>query len=115
MVCVRSVARAGCVFFLMLRRPPRSTRTDTLCPYTTLFRSPVAIGGGALFLVVDDRGALAVGAGEVAEHQPSHAAEVVVPLGVLQKPAVIGPIAEFALERFLDLLLLFLEIGRAHV
>src|SRR3546814_17784630 len=27
----------------MLRRPPRSTRTDTLCPYTTLFRS-----GGSL-------------------------------------------------------------------
>src|SRR3546814_17299046 len=25
----------------MLRRPPRSTRTDTLCPYTTLFRSGV--------------------------------------------------------------------------
>src|SRR3546814_19647355 len=32
-----------CVFFfLMIRRPPRSTRTDTLFPYTTLFRS---IGG----------------------------------------------------------------------
>src|SRR3546814_13209321 len=33
----------GCVlifcFFLMSRRPPRSTRTDTLFPYTTLFRS----------------------------------------------------------------------------
>src|SRR3546814_8105993 len=28
-----------CVFFLMIRRPPRSTRTDTLFPYTTLFRS----------------------------------------------------------------------------
>src|SRR3546814_11099915 len=26
-------------FFLSIRRPPRSTRTDTLCPYTTLFRS----------------------------------------------------------------------------
>src|SRR3546814_3065272 len=26
-------------FFLMRRRPPRSTRTDTLFPYTTLFRS----------------------------------------------------------------------------
>src|SRR3546814_10368592 len=26
-------------FFLMKRRPPRSTRTDTLFPYTTLFRS----------------------------------------------------------------------------
>src|SRR3546814_15668472 len=28
-----------CFVFLMLRRPPRSTRTDTLFPYTTLFRS----------------------------------------------------------------------------
>src|SRR3546814_7637309 len=28
-----------CFFFLMKRRPPRSTRTDTLFPYTTLFRS----------------------------------------------------------------------------
>src|SRR3546814_2053353 len=28
-----------CFFFLMVRRPPRSTRTDTLFPYTTLFRS----------------------------------------------------------------------------
>src|SRR3546814_6217844 len=27
------------IFFLMIRRPPRSTRTDTLFPYTTLFRS----------------------------------------------------------------------------
>src|SRR3546814_15607705 len=29
------------LFFLMIRRPPRSTRTDTLFPYTTLFRSVV--------------------------------------------------------------------------
>src|SRR3546814_8772257 len=30
------------VFFLLnILRPPRSTRTDTLCPYTTLFRSPL--------------------------------------------------------------------------
>src|SRR3546814_988632 len=28
----------------MIRRPPRSTRTDTLFPYTTLFRSPTADG-----------------------------------------------------------------------
>src|SRR3546814_9254875 len=27
----------------MIRRPPRSTRTDTLFPYTTLFRSPMAL------------------------------------------------------------------------
>src|SRR3546814_14234671 len=30
---------SSCFFFLMIRRPPRSTRTDTLFPYTTLFRS----------------------------------------------------------------------------
>src|SRR3546814_8049794 len=30
-------------FFLMIRRPPRSTRTDTLFPYTTLFRSETAV------------------------------------------------------------------------
>src|SRR3546814_5218615 len=29
------------IFFLMIRRPPRSTRTDTLFPYTTLFRSQI--------------------------------------------------------------------------
>src|SRR3546814_13040337 len=36
-VCVS----VGCCF-LMVRRPPRSTRTDTLFPYTTLFRSGAA-------------------------------------------------------------------------
>src|SRR3546814_9574472 len=41
------------VVFLMIRRPPESTRTDTLFPYTTLFRSwgglqhrPACAGGG---------------------------------------------------------------------
>src|SRR3546814_3024442 len=33
-----------CFFFLMILRPPRSTRTDTLFPYTTLFRSPAQLG-----------------------------------------------------------------------
>src|SRR3546814_14224931 len=45
------------VFFLMIRRPPRSTRTDTLFPYTTLFRS------GGLVAVIGAEGALAVNAG----------------------------------------------------
>src|SRR3546814_5737427 len=39
------------IFFLMIRRPPSSTRTDTLFPYTTLFRSlrdqGVGVGGVA--------------------------------------------------------------------
>src|SRR3546814_18207514 len=41
MLASRNVLFVVCVFFffLMIRRPPRSTRTDTLFPYTTLFRS----------------------------------------------------------------------------
>src|SRR3546814_11922030 len=33
------------LFFLMIRRPPRSTRTDTLFPYATLFRSEPILAG----------------------------------------------------------------------
>src|SRR3546814_1864819 len=33
----------------MIRRPPRSTRTDALFPYTTLFRSPQRVSAGAGF------------------------------------------------------------------
>src|SRR3546814_17263919 len=47
----------------MIRRPPRSTRTDTLFPYTTLFRSPLTVrdcclvtdGGGAVVMTRADR------------------------------------------------------------
>src|SRR3546814_17446329 len=39
-------------FFLMIRRPPRSTRTDTLFPYTTLFRSCAQIGRELLLQVL---------------------------------------------------------------
>src|SRR3546814_19493974 len=37
LVCYTSIT--DFFFFLMIRRPPRSTLTDTLFPYTTLFRS----------------------------------------------------------------------------
>src|SRR3546814_15270947 len=40
-------------FFLLIRRPPRSTRTDTLFPYTTLFRSPYAF---VVLWVVENNG-----------------------------------------------------------
>src|SRR3546814_13791776 len=45
-----------CVFFfLMIRRPPRSTRTDTLFPYTTLFRSLGTHGSAAHRRIRADR------------------------------------------------------------
>src|SRR3546814_8349495 len=60
-------------FFVMIRRPPRSTRTDTLFPYTTLFRSPDFDG-------LDDAGhvrcgadARVQGAGDDARHPGHHA------------------------------------------
>src|SRR3546814_6769570 len=44
----------------MIRRPPRSTRTDTLLPYTTLFRSDAVqrgqLLGGQRVELADDRG-----------------------------------------------------------
>src|SRR3546814_7525089 len=39
---VASCVRYSRFFVLMIRRPPRSTRTDTLFPYTTLFRSALS-------------------------------------------------------------------------
>src|SRR3546814_10506395 len=45
----------------MIRRPPRSTRTDTLCPYTTLFRSQHAQHVAWLNVLRASRGDLAHG------------------------------------------------------
>src|SRR3546814_4055974 len=48
MMCYISSTTASCrvlFFLLMIRRPPRSTRTDTLFPYTTLFRSTGGLRG----------------------------------------------------------------------
>src|SRR3546814_20182145 len=59
------------VFFLMIPRPPRSTRTDTLFPYTTLFRSHRARaleavdGDESMVLAVDD-----------ADHQAGETVEI---------------------------------------
>src|SRR3546814_2051845 len=47
MLCVTILV----IFFLMIRRPPRATRADTLFPYTTLFRSYLlAIALGLILL-----------------------------------------------------------------
>src|SRR3546814_18457640 len=46
----------------MLRRPPRSTRTDTLMPYTTLFRSLLWIGSGLGAWLLGDAGSPHLGA-----------------------------------------------------
>src|SRR3546814_12027651 len=80
----------------MIRRPPRSTRTDTLFPYTTLFRSGQGIAAGVVAeprrgdhrAVADGAGhrqgkAEAGGAGEVARQRgDAHRTALAVPPGL---------------------------------
>src|SRR3546814_20210731 len=50
------------MFLLMIRRPPRSTRTDTLFPYTTLFRSRAQLALKRAVLIGIDDGVLRIAA-----------------------------------------------------
>src|SRR3546814_16421640 len=75
MICVHlydvSVLARFCFFFfcLMIRRPPRSTRTDTLFPYTTRFRS-------------EHPGRERIGrAGDRRRHDGGHAGELAIDVG----------------------------------
>src|SRR3546814_17559496 len=67
-----------CSFFLMIRRPPRSTRSDTLFPYTTLFRSEILVARVAVRLgpagLEMDREAVgrAIGQVEIGRHGLGH-------------------------------------------
>src|SRR3546814_7408514 len=69
-------------FLLMIRLPPRSTRTDTLFPYTTLFRSVHASGPDLDWMEQQIRGStpkrlldIGCGGGHVAYRMAPHAAE----------------------------------------
>src|SRR3546814_11434392 len=83
----------------MIRRPPRSTRTDTLFPYTTLFRSGVVVGQRQHLVVSRLRQALAPVA-DVHAPQPRHAVEDAVAFGVLEPDALgTGAAARAAIGR----------------
>src|SRR3546814_14031782 len=99
MHCVGVVLTISFFFFLRIRRPPRSTRTDTLFPYTTLFRSfGQAVDQGQQAIIVDPAAGLALG----------RRAQVVL-IGVDLRKGLdrYDPRATQALDEQ--------EIGRAHV
>src|SRR3546814_11382263 len=72
----------------MIRRPPRSTRTDTLFPYTTLFRHPAAAGVLRRHRAADGVGLH--GPRDVLLHPPRRAHLTPRHLGSLRRPAASG-------------------------
>src|SRR3546814_4104444 len=67
----------------MIRRPPGSTRTDTLFPYTTLFRSPVAVSLGPGGLVTPLARFLSLGIRRLAHRRNNPGAGAAAGAGVL--------------------------------
>src|SRR3546814_19093639 len=60
----------------MIRRPPRSTRTDTLFPYTTLFRAVAPLVAGHAAVVQRSGAGRAVAGVRVVEERPGQAVAV---------------------------------------
>src|SRR3546814_19588276 len=100
-------------FFFMIRRPPGSTRTDTLFPYTTLFRSYAASAITVRVLAQRDSTQamvfwlmvmLVIGGGALSWHEwaPIQGRHWWVIAGI----GLVGTLAQVALTE---------EIGRAHV
>src|SRR3546814_15688456 len=91
-------------FFLKIRRPPRSTRTDTLFPYTTLFRSGLVVAAVSRVSQLDRESSaqalLLVTCMLCRRLTPQEAQDLMA-----QLPSRLEP----RLEQCLD------EIGRAHV
>src|SRR3546814_4545820 len=64
-------------FLLMIRRPPRATRTDTLFPYTTLFRSRFDdVAGGVDILLAGRRVAAGMIVHRMRERSEEHTSEL---------------------------------------
>src|SRR3546814_18360991 len=94
----------------MIRRPPRSTRTDTLFPYTTLFRSVEKFGRGAIatysdgVITIDDD---AAGVGWFIDLTPAESSEFAA-----SAPHILSANGAPAAEGRIDLLtVLTQEIG----
>src|SRR3546814_14062191 len=102
-----------CIVFLMIRRPPRSTRTDTLFPYTTLFRSLASVRYQRRMLVDPWFYAIAVPAVILLGLSKGGFAGV----GSISMPliALVIPPVQAAAVVLPILIVQDVEIGRAHV
>src|SRR3546814_18569881 len=81
-IIVQTKRNSSCIFFLIIQRPPRSTRTDTLFPYTTLFRAhdgiPSIFAPSISAAVYASSSALAsdAGSGRIAARSEEHTSEL---------------------------------------
>src|SRR3546814_20425241 len=122
------------IVFLMIERPPISTRTDTLFPYTTLFRSAAAdlrpkqyrrlhrlgrfgAGAGTFGAGGQESSSIAYAIGKCPDRQPG-LKTVSIGIGklseVLRSPGMNAPVVTQAMRRMIPAGFLE-EIGRAHV
>src|SRR3546814_15671406 len=83
----------------MLRRPPRSTRTDTLFPDTTLFRSGLNVAAAEVVTVKQKRPATLIGGGAVERMAEEIRLREV---GVVVVDAALSPVQQRNLERAWD-------------
>src|SRR3546814_9127939 len=91
-------------FFLIIRRPPRSTRTDTLFPYTTLCRSLVIVErvgaiGRQRAAPVDSPGPEAARPGAIDEDVVG---DLVGQVELVDETRVLGPLVEVGARRSRD-------------
>src|SRR3546814_18098043 len=108
-----------CVFFLMIRRPPRSTRTDTLFPDTTLFRSAQVVAE-AFQVDIDRVKITATSTGKVPNTSATAASSGSDINGMAALAAcdtIKGRLVDFATENWEVPAgqVAFQQIGRAHV
>src|SRR3546814_18600743 len=77
----------------MIRRPPRSTRTDTLFPYTTLFRSFLAVGRGEKAVVARRIDAVRALEDRLGGFRPYRRVQNIRPRGRMQQTEciIVGP------------------------
>src|SRR3546814_11709715 len=98
-------------FFLLMRRPPRSTRSDTLLPYTTLFRSRYNVDAVA----ISEKFALGVDIlNVIAEASPSACTTSFPAMELIDRFAWHMRNVD-GVEQVMTLPMAAKEIGRAHV